>query len=174
MKTFIQIFLTLFALCIGCVAIACKAVGTMGSAWAGLTLGFAALVLLLANRQRIVGAFDSFRAGQLKAGVFALLLFAGVFGIQAYQNIEDQITSLVIRPSGARTSDTNGLIRLYSANESNFLYFNTNLSPIIFGGQGSMTGITASLVCTQAGGIVLTANFVNGLLVTTNGSLIRF
>jgi hypothetical protein len=50
----------------------------------------------------------------------------------------------------------------------------TNGVPSMYGGQGALTGLSASLVCTQAGGIVLTARFVNGILIGTNGVLSTF
>lgn len=171
MKSFIQLILTIVAIVLGCFALVAKTIGTMGSAWAGVTLTFASLVLLTANRQRIVGAFEAFRAGQLKVGVFALLLFTGVLGLQAYQNIEDSITSLVIRPSGARTSDTNGLIRLYSANESNFFAITTNLDFVFFTANGAFTGRTHSQIFTNINDTSTrsTNSWKSGVLVSTNG-----
>lgn len=164
MKTFLTVLAFILAL-VTELALKVFSIPPIVAAFAFLLSAF---IVLAANRSRIVCAFESFRNGQVKTGVFALLLFIATLGVFAAGNIEDAITSLVMRPSGTRTSDTNGLIRLYSANESNFYAILTNLQHVQFGATGARTGVTATVVVSNVANGVITQSFFNGLLVSTN------
>jgi hypothetical protein len=112
-----------------------------------------------------------FRAHWKALGATAAILFAAT--LYAAQDIRTSFTAIIMRAAGTSASDTNGFFTLYK-NDTNFWRMGTNCVPVLFGGSGSLTGTTASIVATQAGGIVLTARFVNGLLVSTNGQQLTF
>jgi hypothetical protein len=86
----------------------------------------------------------------------------------AAQFIQRQITSRIIRPAGTRASDSNGLVRLYSANESNWFAIDTNLDFIWFTPTGSRTGQTILTVNSNVAGGLWTNTYRSGALVRTN------
>jgi hypothetical protein len=130
-----------------------------------------ALVVAVIYRSEIVAtlSFEKFTAGQMRVGIFALICFLVSSVGYSAANIQDRITSLVIRPSGTRNSDTNGLIRLYSANESNFFAITTNLDFVFSTPNGVFTGITASRIFTNEASARVTNSSKSGLLMSTNG-----
>lgn len=137
-------------------------------AYGAVAFVFTTLAILVPNRQRISSAFDSFRSGQIRTGVCIMLLFAAVSSVLAAANIEDSITSLIVRPSGTRTSDTNGMIRLYSANESNFWAVLTNLQQVKFTPTGLRTGYTGKVIGQYTNGTTWTNMVEDGIVTATN------
>lgn len=99
-------------------------------------------------------------------------LVLGFFGICSVFAAVARYNQIVLRQDYSIAA-SNGFFRAY-VNNSNYWSLHTNGVPIMFGGNGALTGTTASLVATQAGGIALTARFVNGLLISTNGQQLSF
>jgi hypothetical protein len=131
-----------------------------------------AILALVFNRNWIIRQVETFKSGQVKMGTFALVLFCCTFAGFAAPFVQDQITSLVIRPAtGYRTSDTNGLIRLFSANETNFFAITTNLDFVFSLPNGVFTGLTQSRITTNINDTATrgTNAFKSGILLSTNG-----
>lgn len=138
----------------------------------GVTAFLCGLAFVLLIRPVLLTATRNLAAsGQVRPGIFVLLLMSLAIGINAASNIENSITSLVIRPSGTRLSDTNGLIRLYSANESNYFAITTNLDFVFFTPNGAFTGRTHSQIFTNINDTSSrsTSSWKSGILVGTNG-----
>jgi hypothetical protein len=143
-----------------------------------LVVGVAAFVsgaafLLLVRPILLTAGKQMMTAGQVRPGLFILLLMFGAITLTTFaaSNINNSFTSLILRPSGTRTSDTNGLVRLSSANESNYFAITTNLDFVFFTANGAFTGRTHSAIVTNINDTATrsTNAWKSGVFVSTNG-----
>lgn len=118
---------------------------------------------LLVTSDRWKKATRMFSAGQLRIGLFALIVFSSTLSIFAADFVERKITSLIMYPGVRAESDTNGFIRLYY-NSSNYYSISTNTKPIAYIGSGVYTGFTGIILT----GGTATQLVVNGVIVGTN------
>ncbi len=137
-----------------------------------IVAGMAVCALVLAIRHwqatlRVAGA-----ANRFCKDYFLLMLVLGfIASAFAAPNVSKLLTSLVIRPDiGADSSATNGVLRLYSANKSNYMMIGTNGELIFFTVSGNYTGWNGAFMATNAGGISQSNTVFNGVIVKTNGT----
>lgn len=141
---------------------------TYSPTWFAVAIvGVIALVLALMHWQAVLR-----RCNSICRDYFALVLI-GFFVATAFAapRVERFFTSLIITPDiqADEQGGTNGVLRLYSANRTNWMMLGTN-GEIIFGGLfGTLTGWNGAIMATNAGGISQSNTVYNGLIVRTNG-----
>jgi hypothetical protein len=108
----------------------------------------------------------------LKRHLFAvgIVCLLAVSGAVAAPNVARLFTSIIIRPDvGGDASATNGVLRTYHANRTNYFQISTNGDFVFYTASGTYTGFSGTVVMTNAnGGGFRTNTYHGGFLVRTN------